>query len=123
MNNRDKFLNLLFWGNPHIWDDIFHWSDCAIYDELASPCDCGAVEAHKRFWTYLYHLFCIRHVRLQSVFLSRLGKLFGTPVLAANMVPYQNERCRQPENNGASRSLSGSNHTHGVPLHDSGLYM
>ena len=79
MMNRDKFLNLLLWGNPHKWDDIVHWSDCAVYNEPAEPagpCDCGAAKAHSRWWTYARHLWNIRRVRLQSIFRSRLRKLF-----------------------------------------------
>ena len=58
-----------------IADNLIHYSDCAVYNEPAypnEPCDCGAVKARKRWWTYLYHLSRIRYARLRSVLRSRL---------------------------------------------------
>jgi len=84
-----------------IFNYSIHYSDCAIYNEPALPkgeCHCGAVIARKRWWTYLYHLSCIRLVRLQSVLRSRLRMLFGLPPAVSSMVPYQNPRCRPFDN-------------------------
>jgi len=50
---------------------VLHYSDCAVYNEPAYPageCDCGAVEASQRWWTYLYRLLCFRVARIRSIF-------------------------------------------------------
>lgn len=102
---------LKFWENR----ELLHYSDCAVYNEPAypaGPCDCGAVKAHKRWWTYLYRLFCIRHARLQSVLRSRLRTVSGLPPSMSNGVPYENERCRLFDSNGASPFESCLNHKH-----------
>ena len=57
-------------------DNIIHFSDCAVYNEPAypaGPCDCGAIKARKRWWTYFYHLSRIRYAHLRSVLWSRSG--------------------------------------------------
>lgn len=75
---------------------LVHFSDCAVYNEPALPkgeCDCGAIKAHKRWWTYLCHLYCIHSVRPRSVFQSRLRILFGLPPSFSSRA-YQNPRAR-----------------------------
>ena len=57
----------------------FHWSDCAIYNEPAEPagsCDCGAAKAHKKWWTYVNHLFYIRFYGWKIRLAKRSTRLF-----------------------------------------------
>ena len=51
--------------------ELLHYSDCAVYNEpayLAGECDCGAVRAHKRWWTYVYRLSCIQALAYEVFF-------------------------------------------------------
>ena len=70
-----------------------HYSDCSIYDDPAGECDCGAVKARKRWWSYAYRLLHIQGVHLQSVVESRLRILLGLPQRVSSKAPYQNARC------------------------------
>ena len=95
--------------------ELLHYSDCAVYNEPAYPageCDCGAVKAHKRWWTYVYRLSCIWVAHLQSVLRSRLRTLFGLPPSASNRAPYDNERYRPFDINALPRSVPDSSHKH-----------
>ncbi len=101
--------------------NIVHFSDCAVYNGPAyepGPCDCGAAKAHKRWWTYLYHLSGIRYARLRSVLRSRLRTLFGLPSSASKAVPYQNERFSPFDNNGLPPFLPDSGHKHEALPHE-----
>jgi len=101
---------------------VLHYSDCAVYNEPAYPageCDCGAVKAHKRWWSYLYRLFCIQGAHQRSVLGSRLRNLFGLPPSASNREPYQNERCRPFDNSELPlRLISDSSHKREVLLYE-----
>ena len=58
----------------------FHWSDCSVYNEPAypaGPCDCGAAKAHKRWWSYVHHLFCIRLSALKMSLEATVKRLFS----------------------------------------------
>ena len=99
--------------------NILHFSDCAVYNGpayLPGPCDCGAVKAHKRWWTYLYRLLRIRHARLRSVLRTRLRNLFGLSSSVSSRAPYQNERYRPFDSNGLPRLVPDSNHKREAPL-------
>ena len=55
---RKQLYNAIVRGNHPI-----HWCDCSLYNEPAfpnKPCDCGAAITHKKWYSYVYHLFCIR---------------------------------------------------------------
>ena len=96
-----------------------HYSDCSIYNEPAHPageCDCGAIKARKRWWTYVYRLLCIQISHLQSVLGSRLRILFGLTLTTSNRAPYQNEMCHLFDSNELPHSPLGSNHKREVLL-------
>lgn len=68
------FSNLIVKGSHP-----FHWSDCSVYNEPAfpaGPCDCGAVIAHKKWYSYARHLFYIRVSACRMSLQATLKKLF-----------------------------------------------
>ena len=69
-----KLKNLILREPP-----VIHWSDCSFNNSPAyesGECDCGAVKAHSRWYSYLYHLFCIRVVRYRNTLRWRIKKIF-----------------------------------------------
>ena len=50
-------------------DTQHHWSDCSVHNEPAYPagaCDCGAVKARRKWWTWLCHRagILVSHLRM-----------------------------------------------------------
>ena len=116
-------LTLYSFFGDYILDtgNLVHFSDCAVHNEPAYPneaCDCGAVKARKRWWTYFYHLSRIRYARLRSVFRSRLRTLFSLPSSTSNRAPYRNERYRPFDSNGLPHVQLDSSHKHESLLYE-----
>ena len=80
---------------------IVHWSDCSVYNAPAfepGPCDCGAAKAHKKWWSYAYHLFGIQVSALKMRIRTRLEILFPKLLSFSNQAPYQNQRFHEFDN-------------------------
>ncbi len=81
---------------------ITHWSDCVVHNEPAyknGKCNCGATKAHKRWWTYLYHLFCIRASWWRIHLGTKLARIFCLLSSCANPALCPKNYPRKLDNN------------------------